>query len=453
MVSRRLADLSEIQSKLIPWFQEKMPQAQNISVSELRPPEGGFSSESFLFDLSWHEAGQQRSQGMVLRRPPHLPLFPDYDLRRQFLVMQRLQGTNVPVPRVYWQVEQDESILGTPFYVMDKIEGISPPDYPLYHSYGAYFDASPEKRAKMWWGCLDYIVKIHKLDWRSLRLSFLGAPQGGTSTLDGLLDYNESMLNWVKGDEPQPILNAAIKWLRENRYTLERITLCWGDCRMPNTLYSPDVDVVAVLDWEFAYLGDPVSDLAWFLFLDWHHSDAYGISKLEGTPGKEETVRRYEELTGWKVENLFYNEVLAPLRLGVPLLKVYKNLKQMGVTILAEDAELNNPCTQRIASLLGLPAPGEKKEVIRVEDVKATIQFHLTGPGGRDWYLVSDHGDISTHEGNAENPEITLTVAAQDWEAIQRGELGRTDAVVGGKLKIDGDVQLLQQLESVLSNI
>lgn len=451
MVSRRIADLSEIASKLVPWFQKNMPQAQNISVSDLRPPQGGFSTETFLFDLSWQEAGQKRSQGMLVRRPPHLPVFHDYDLRRQFLVMKRLQGTNIPVPRVHWLVEQDESVLGTPFYVMDRIDGwISPSDYPPYHTYGAYFDTSPEIRSKMWWGCLDYVIQIHKLDWRNLNLSFLGAPKGGTSTLDGVLDYNESLLNWVKGGEPQPILEAALKWLRENHYVPERITLCWGDCRMPNCLYTPDGDVMAVLDWELAYLGDPVSDLAWFLFLDWHQSDAFGLPKLEGTPGKEETVRRYEELTGWQVKNLFYNEVLAPFRAGIPILKVFKNLKQMGIDIMAEDIELNNPCTQRIASLLNLPAPGLKKEVIRIEDVKVTIQFHLTGPGGRDWYLISDHGKTTTHEGKAESPEITLTASVEDWEAIQSGELGRTDAALGGKLVIDGDVQLLQQLDALV---
>jgi putative sterol carrier protein len=219
---------------------------------------------------------------------------------------------------------------------------------------------------------------------------------------------------------------------------------------MPNCLYSPDGDVMAVLDWELAYLGDPVADLAWFLFFDWHQSEAFGLPKLEGTPGKEETVRRYEELTGWEVKNLFYNEVLAPIKAGIPILKVYKNLKQMGIDIMAEDIEINNPCTQRIASLLNLPAPGLKKEVIKIEDVKVTIQIHLTGPGGHDWYMIFDHGKKTTHEGKTESPEITLTASVEDWEAIQRGELARTDAALGGKLVIDGDVQLLQQLDALV---
>ena len=176
--------------------------------------------------------------------------------------------------------------------------------------------------------------------------------------------------------------------------------------------------------------------------MDWHSSEAYGIPKLEGTPTEEETIRRYEELTGWKAENLLVNQVLAPLRLGVPLVKLYKNLRSVGVTMLADDAELNNPMTQRIASLLNLPAPGKKKEVTKFEDMKVTLQIHLTGSGGRDWYALFDHGQISTHEGNTEGPVSTLTTSVTDFDAIQRGELGPSDATLMGKLKIDGDITL-----------
>jgi aminoglycoside phosphotransferase (APT) family kinase protein/putative sterol carrier protein len=442
MVSRSRANLDELQQKLVPYLQRKMPQAKGITVSNMKPPESGFASETFMFNMDWTEGGRHESRDMVFRRPPLLAVFPDYDLRRQFLVMQRLQGSNIPVPKVFWRVEQDESILGTPFYIMERLPGTTPPDFPLYHSAGSYHDASPQKRAKMWCGSLEGIAKCHKVDWRKQRLDFLGAPKGGTTTIDGLLDYYDSFLKWVAKGEPQPVLEYALKWLRENHHVPERITFCWGDCRMPNTLYNPDGDVVALLDWEFAYLGDPVSDLAWFLFLDWHSSEAYGIPKLEGTPGEEETIRRYEELTGWKVKNLLYNQVLAPLRLAVPLVRLYKNLRSMGVTMLAEDAELNNPMTQKIASLLNLPAPGKKKEVTKVEDMKVSLQVHITGPGSRHWYTLFDHGQITTHEGQAESPVSTLTLSAADFEAIQRGELGPTDATLMGKLKIEGDITL-----------
>lgn len=446
MVSRSRANLEELQHKLAPWFQGKMPQASDIAVSNMKPPEAGFVAETFMFRLDWTEAGQRESREMVFRRPPLLPVFPDYDLRRQFLVMQRLYGSGIPVPKVFWRVEQDESILGTPFYVMERLPGTTPPDFPLYHSAGSYFDATPQKRATMWWGALEGVVKCHQLDWQRQRLHFLGAPKGGTSTIDGLLDYFESMLKWVVKDEPQPVLDYALKWLRDNHYVPERITLCWGDCRLPNTLYNADGSVAALLDWDFTYLGDPISDLAWFLFLDWHSSEAYGIPRLEGTPGEEETIRRYEDLTGWKADHFLFNQVLAPLRLAVPLVKVYKNIRSMGATLLAEDAEIKNPMTQRIAGLLNLPAPGKKKEVARVEDMKVTLQLRFTGAGARDWQALFDHGRITTCDGLAESPVSTVALSAADFDAMQRGELGPTDAILMGHIKIEGDVTLAGDL-------
>ena len=138
-------------------------------------------------------------------------------------------------------------------------------------------------------------------------------------SLSAELEYWERYLSWRR-EEPQPILDATLEWLKENRYTPKHITLCWGDARMPNTIYSMNGDVLAIVDWEMAYLGDPESDLGFFLLLDWQHSEGYGIPRLEGSPGKEETVKHYEEFTGWKVENLLYNEVLAAFRAGIVIL-------------------------------------------------------------------------------------------------------------------------------------
>ena len=452
---QREVDLPDMQSKLIAWLQEKMPQAQNLSISGMERPGVGLSSETFLFDLSWQEAGQHRSEGMVLRSAPRsYPTFPEYDVIKQFRVLERLQGTNVPVPKVYW-MEEDEKILGTPFYIMGKIDGVIPPDYPPYHSFGLYFNATPEQRARMWWGTVEAMAKVHQVNWQSLGLSFLGAPEGGTGPIDQQLDYYDRYLKWVKEDpqEPQPILEAALDWLRENHYVPERVTLCWGDCRMPNTIYSRgDFHVLGILDWEMAYLGDPESELGWIIFLDWQHSEGYGIPRLEGTPEREETLQRYQELTGWKVRDIFYQEILAALRYGVIQLKVFKNYKKLGISVGGEDVEQNNVCTQRLADLLNLPPPGApRRETTRIEDVTVTVQFHLTGPGGGDWYLLSDKGKGSRHEGTVANPNATLTASAQDWAAIQRGELDRLHAWTAGKLKIDGDMTLFLQLEDLIS--
>ena len=357
MVFSQQVDLPDMESKLLCWLQKKMPRARNISISDMRVAVSGFATRTILFDLGWWEAGQAKLEGMVLRLPPPLPLFSDYDLRRQAGVMNHLKGTGVPVPRVHW-LENDENILGAPFLIMARVEGTTvPPGSPSYQTAGIYYDATPEQRAKMWWGFVGMLARIHTLDWEKTGLSFLGVSRQGDQ-LTGLLDYYEGYLNWVKEGvrESLPTFEASLSWLRRNRYTPERIMLCWGDSRLANTMYSSSFHVTAALDWEVAYLGDPESDLAWFLLLDWHQVEVSGITRLAGSPGLKETLQRYEELTGFKVKNLFYNEVLAPFKLGVILVRLYKNLNDLGIVRLNGNPEANNYFAKRLASLLGLPS-------------------------------------------------------------------------------------------------
>ena len=143
---------------------------------------------------------------------------------------------------------------------------------------------------------------------------------------------------------------------------------------------------------------------------------------------------------------------MAAFRAGIVILSVFKNFNKMGVALPAEDIELNNPCTRRLAELLGLPSPGEPpRETFRIEDVTVSVQFHLTGPGGGDWYLLSEKGKGTRHDGTVGNPNTTLTISAEDWAAIQRGEIDRLHAWTSGKLTIDGDMTLLLQLEDMIS--
>ena len=357
MVSQQ-RDPEEIHASLTEWVRARMPAARDLRLSPLSRPGMGFSNETLLGDLSWREGDEEQSESLVFRlEPGDFRVFPEYDLPRQVRVMQCLAGTGVPVPEIRW-LEEDARALGSPFYVMRKIEGEIPSDVPFYHASGLCFDAAPERRTKMWWSGLETLARIHTLDWEDLGLSFLGVPKEATGALDQQLDYYESFLGWARGEAPQPILDAALRWLRENRYLPKRITLCWGDSRLPNLIYRDD-EVVAVLDWEMAFLGDPEADLAWWLFLDWHHSDGNGTPRLEGFPAREETIRRYEELTGWKTENLFYQEVMAAFRFGVIMVSLFRNLSERGISA----GGTNTATTRRLASLLDLPLPDEPSDL------------------------------------------------------------------------------------------
>lgn len=447
-------DIPEIRARLTAWLKKKLPESGDVSVSNMEKPGMGLSSETYLFDLNWEEAGKPKSKGVVLRSAPvDSGIFPDYDLGLQFRIMEILKDTDVPVAIMMW-MEEDPSVIGSPFFLMEKLDGEVPQDYPPYHGSGMFFEATPEQRVKMWWGSLEAMARIHMLDWAGLGLSFLGVPAGGTDPVDRQLAYWERYFAWMKDDprESHPTLEAAMNWLGENRYTPERVTFCWGDARMGNTLYSkPHRDVLAIMDWEMAFLGDPETDLAWFILLDWQHSGGAGLPRCEGTPSYEDTVRRYEELTGWKTKNLLYNEVLSAVRYGMIVVTVLKKLKRQGIPI---DQEMihNNVCTQRLSELLDLPSPGPKRtETAGLDQVTVSVQLCFTGPGGYDWYLVSERGRVTRHEGKIEDPTCKITVSLRDWIAIQEGRLNRLEAWTTGRLATEGDMNVMTQMEEIIS--
>jgi len=247
-------------------------------------------------------------------------------------------------------------------------------------------------------------------------------------------------------------MEAALEWLKQNRYAPERICLCWGDARIGNTLYSrPDRDVAAIMDWEMVFIGDPEFDLAWFITLDKQHSKGYRLPRLPGTPDDEEVVRRYQELTGWKVKNLFYNEVMATFRYGLTAIAALKRFRTQGMPI-DDDLILNNFATQHLADLLHLPPPGTKKEIFAdINEVTVSVQFHFSGTGGSDWYLISDKGKVTRYNGVIENPNCVIKASINDWKAIRAGELNQIDAWATGKLVTEGDVGLLSLLQDVIA--
>jgi len=448
---------TDMKANLLAWLKTKMPEAKDLTISDLETPGMGLSSETYLFDMKWEESGQQKAQGIVLRAAPQGDkVFPEYEIGHQFHIMRILKDTEIPVAKMVL-LEEDPAVIGAPFFLMEKLEGDIPQDFPSYHGSGMYFEETPEVRTKMWWETVDTLVKIHKLDWRSMGFSFLGVPRDETDAIDRQLAYWDDYLNnWLKDDtyDSFPIMEASLDWLKENRYVPEKLTLCWGDARIGNTLYSrPDRDVIAIMDWEMAFIGDPECDLVWMTILDKQHSKGYGLPKLPGTPEDEEIIRRYEKFSGWKVKNLFYNQVLATLRYGMTTIAVMKKFIKQGIPI-EEDMLLNNFSTQHLADLLGLPAPGEKKEpAYDLSKDVVSMQMHFTGPGGYDWYIVSDKGKATRYEGTVENPNCTITVSLEDWQAIQSGELNRLDAWSSGRLLTDGDLGVMTLLEDVIAEL
>lgn len=439
-----------IVSRLTPWLREKMKGASGITISGIQKPGMGLSNETYLFDLSWEEGGSRHERGMVLRCPPaDHRVFPDYHLSHQYQVMKALKGSPVPVPAM-WGIEDREDVIGTPFYIMERLRGTMPKDYPSYHGSGMLWEMTPDGRRTLWWDSLSVMAGIHKTDWEAAGLQFLGVPGAGTDPIDRQLDYWTRYLDWTRDDpsEQHPVLERALEWLRENRYEPERVRLCWGDARIGNMLYDEKSgEIVAVLDWEMAFLGDPEADLAWFIFIDSYLAEEYRLPRLEGLPGADETVGRYEEITGHAVRHGRYNEIFAATRFGLILVSVIKKLMRLGMHDYGEMIG-NNHCTRMLASFLGMPSPGAQPGApTEGGDGKLTVQFHLSGSGGGDWHIIWQDGGAERREGVLDAPLCTVRSSFEDWRALQTGELNQLDAWTSGRLKVEGDLNVMIRLK------
>jgi aminoglycoside phosphotransferase (APT) family kinase protein len=324
-------DVEQSKKSLATWFAGVLGADGDVSLSDFRGPGAtGFSNETHIVDASWAVDGTDHAQTFVVRvAPTGYALFPDAAFDVQHLVLKALgaDGT-IPVPVVRWY-ETDPSVLGAPFFVMDEIKGQVPPDNPPYHVSGWLHDVSPEVRERIWWGAIDTMADLHRLDWQALGLDFLGGPDAG---LQRQLAYYEGFLEQVEQSEAVPMARRALAWLKANPPTSdEPLVLCWGDARIGNVMYDADGTRLAVLDWEMVALGSPSQDVAWAWFLDRHHSEGCNVPRLPGFPSKAETVRRYEERSGLRLRELDYYEVFAAFRFCVIMGKLAVIFKDWGL--------------------------------------------------------------------------------------------------------------------------
>src|SRR5437899_2259995 len=107
------------------------------------------------------------------------------------------------------------------------------------------------------------------------------------------------------------------------------------------------------LEERTAALGSPEQDVAWWLFLDRHHSEGIGIERLAGLPGREETVARYEELMGRPVRHLDYYEVFAAFRFAVIMCRLWQLLIAYGAVPADADPQASNIPARLLAGMLG----------------------------------------------------------------------------------------------------
>jgi aminoglycoside phosphotransferase (APT) family kinase protein len=318
IVAPETRDLDDLARSLVDWIAGKMPEAANIRIENLAYPRGaGQSHETILFDLSWTEGGTPRSQGYVVRiKPGAFTVFPDNLFDEQFNVMKVLHdGGYVTVARPMW-LEQDPSVIGKPFFVMEKKEGRVPVSIPPYARTGWLSEATPAQRRVLWENAVRQLAAVQLVPLE--KVQFLAGPAHARDGLAQEWDKYVRFVDWVKDDPRAGILAAGMERLKSLWPKNQPEGLVWGDARIGNMMFDQDFNVVAVMDWEQPSLGGALQDLAWFTTLceTMHGRNSQLGAYLEGMGAREETIALWEEITGKSSADLEWYEDFTQLKMS-----------------------------------------------------------------------------------------------------------------------------------------
>ena len=247
---------------------------------------------------------------VVLRRPPRPPLPPSaHDVLREARVLRAIQPTPARVPEIR-AVCEDESVIGTPFYVMSKMDG-----EVITGTLPPALD-SVEERRRIGDELVDALVELHAVDWQSCGLEGFGKPTGYLERqlrrFGGLWEHNRTR------DIPQ--VERVGRWLADHMPESGPATIVHGDYRLGNTMYARDAPakLIAIFDWEMATIGDPLADVG-YLTNSWIQADdpplgMFELSKVtrqEGFPTRDELIARYEERSGRSMRDARWYQALA----------------------------------------------------------------------------------------------------------------------------------------------
>ncbi|HYC05546.1 MAG TPA: phosphotransferase [Azospirillaceae bacterium] len=253
----------------------------------IRQFQGGQSNPTFLV-----EAGDRK---YVLRKKPPGKLLPSaHMVEREYQAMRALAGGRAPVPTARLLCE-DAAVIGTPFYVMDYLEGRVLTDTSLP-------DMEPAQRAAIYDTMNATLADLHRVDWKAVGLEGFGKPEQYVARQ--VERWGKQYVAAKTGDIPA--MDALLDWLPRHIPAGDETTIAHGDYRLGNLMLHPaEPKVIAILDWELATLGHPLGDLAYNCMsyrIPHQMKDFGGLAGLDlkalGIPTEEEYVAAYCRRTG-----------------------------------------------------------------------------------------------------------------------------------------------------------
>ena len=258
----------------------------------------------------------------VLRRPPLGPVPPRaHDMPREFRILQHLFPSFPLAPEPYVLCE-DPSVIGAPFYVMERRRGLILDQElpPGWAPNGQLHRGIAESLVRT-------LVDLHAVDWQAAGLGDIGHPEG----------YMQRQVSgWIERflrsrTEEVDSFSALADWLTENLPESPPPTVVHNDYKLNNVLLD-SVDprnIRAVLDWEMATIGDPLSDVASLLVYWTEPGDSEHMGALKsvtcepGFPSRDEVLDMYRRASGRDVSGLTWYVAFAYFKLGVIIQQIY----------------------------------------------------------------------------------------------------------------------------------
>jgi aminoglycoside phosphotransferase (APT) family kinase protein len=362
--------MADLAGALQMWLAERMD-ADNLIVSGVTRATAGQSNETVFFDVSANGDVER----LVLRRQAvGTTIFRDPDALREARVLQGLSAAGVRVPHVRWS-EPEPSVLGAPFFVMDRIEGRVLLGKPSIHTVGWLPTLTRIERERLWSSALDTLISVHTVPWRSTH-DFLLDGDADAATVGAHVSALVDWYRWSTAERVYPITDAAVEYLQARLAEVDsgETVLLWGDPRVGNMIFGDDNTVAAALDWETASIGPVERDVAHWLFFDEFQTEAAGVERLLGWPDRETTVARYESRSGRRLRHLAFFEVMETLFMATTLIRQADRRVALGLTPPANRMGHDNTVTQMLARKLGLTVP----------PLSADYTAHRTGSAEKD---------------------------------------------------------------------
>jgi aminoglycoside phosphotransferase (APT) family kinase protein len=259
----------------------------------------------------------------VLRRPPLGPLPPKaHDMGRESNLLKKLHEAFPLAPKPYFFCE-DESIVGAPFYVMERREGVI-----VDASFPEGVEPTDELRRGISRMVVDTFVELHAVDWQKAGLGELGRPEGFLERqVKGWIGrYDKAKTEVIEEVEP------LTEWIARDIPESPPATIVHNDYKLNNLLLNPEdlTEVRAVLDWEMTTIGDPLFDLAVSLSYWVEAGDSQELKEVlptvASTPGfmtRREFIDRYAEQSGRDLSNVHWYVVFGYFKLAVILQQIY----------------------------------------------------------------------------------------------------------------------------------